>query len=83
MNVGWPIGLFLCVRRGTLQPIGFDTDIMVYQSELEFRQGCSRELLGFWKHPRQVCFVCVGVCVWVCVCVCLCVHGAWARARAC
>jgi hypothetical protein len=57
MNVGWTIGLFVCVRRGTLQPIGFDTDIMVYQSELEFWQRCSGELLGFCKQPRQVCFV--------------------------
>jgi hypothetical protein len=79
MNVGWPIRLFLCVRRNTLQPIGFDTDIMVYHSELEFWQRFPRDLLGFWKQPRQVC-VCVCVCVCVfesvrarCVCVCVCV----------
>jgi hypothetical protein len=75
MNVGWPIGLFLCVRRGALQTIGFDTVIMVYKSELEFWQRCSRELLEFWKPPRQMCFVCVCVCACVCMCV-------WARARA-
>ena len=62
MNVGWPIGLFLCVKRGTLQTMGFDTDFMIYHSELEFWQRCPRELLGFWKQPRQVCVVC---------CVCL------------
>jgi hypothetical protein len=71
------------VRRGTLPPIGFDTEIMVYQPELEFWQRCSRELLVFWKQSRLVCFVCVCVCecvcvcVYVCVCVCVsvCVHA--------
>ena len=61
-----------------MQPIGFDTDIMVYQSELEFWQRFSGELLVFWKQLRQVCFVCecmcvcVGLCVCVYVCMCVC-----------
>jgi hypothetical protein len=67
MNVGWTIGIFFCVRRVTLQPIGFDTDIMVYQFEQEFWQSCSRKLLVFWKQPRQVC-VCACACVLACAC---------------
>ena len=52
MDVGLPIGLFICVRLGTLQPIGISVDIMVYHSELEFCQCCPRVFLGVSKQPQ-------------------------------
>jgi len=34
MNTGWPIGLFICVRRDPFEPCGFATKIKRYQFEL-------------------------------------------------